>query len=108
MIKANELRIGNWIKIGGEWKSMPNFHSDAKIFVSIETQVKVHASLIADICCGSIEARPIPLTPEIMENVWAQAQQLKVGALKMDFRFNSRHVYSEIGGIYLGDRISHL
>lgn len=94
MIKANELRIGNWIifPFGGNQKvtgdDIANFDALGGVF-------------------------PIPLTPEILEKAGAKTvigewqYSMNVGALKMNFRHNIEW-YSELGGIYLGGHIQSL
>lgn len=60
------------------------------------------------------ECSPVLITPELLTEFGATLEflsnwthSLQVGGLKINFRFN-HFLYSEVEGIYLGDRIKYL
>lgn len=100
-MKAEELRMGNWVFLYKGNDKVPFQMEGFDIYKVSESN------------CYYIS--PIPLTEKVLEacgavylhaNIWEY--ELKLSAINVYFRFNSNHCFSEVGGIYMGDRISHL
>ena len=101
MISEDQIMLGNWF-IG----------YDNKPF---EWEMQ-HWGILWDAMINSEEIikEPIKLTSEILEKCGATGTnnswqlQLSFGAVDLYFRFHSGIPYSELGGIYLGDKIKYL
>lgn len=93
-MESKELRIGNWV-------------NSQDGYVLIENGSDIDS---ADLYLG------VSLSPEILLKVGAKQNQygdewaytLNVSAIKIKFRFNGIDCYSELGGIYLADKIEYL
>lgn len=121
MIKANELRIGNFfIGIGGVQTvlSLEENTNRGKCNYSSEEHRLMYSHLILCHQNGNqykpFEIEPIPLTEGILLKVGFlkdnnySGLHSKIGALEIKIRFNSKIAYCEIGGIYFGDRFKYL
>lgn len=103
MINNSDLRLGNWIK-----------HKDYHLKVNDINHYMV--------CCEPHwgfdmveDIEGIPLTPEILEKFGSPCDQhsqwqfsVKISAISIYFRANAGIWYSELAGIYLGDKIQYV
>lgn len=117
MIAASELRIKNWVKYPVHEKCdktvcIKSINEDGIDLYVSDNNAPEEGYYYIQPYYRFDEIQPIPLTPEILEKCGGSrgmfGYSLKIGALTMLFRFVDTHVYSELGGIYLGDRIEFL
>lgn len=92
-MKANELRIGNWVN-------------------NNEEDYQITSATIAQLERGDSTAKPILLTEEWLVKFGAEKVNqidwvLKIGSVVFCFRFY-KEWYSSIGSIYLSDRIQYV
>jgi len=101
MIQANELRIGNWVKVKG---------TNNAITVSFP----LHNELAEDWYSFLNAIEPIPLTPEILEKcncIKDTNTPYTTSVFGIDFQFNSDFIHFYWDGEYLfynGFKIQHL
>lgn len=99
MLDSKELMRGNWIE-------MINGKPDQVVDVMCDSVNTVNGGGILD------DIDPIPLTPSLLDKCGAKLEGIhsiiNVGGVKLRFRFNAGKCYSEMGDIYLVDRITYL
>ncbi len=109
MIKATELRIGNYTH-----KKDATIDAAGKVNYSYRLHVIDHNDIYHIVEDGDPTNHPIPLTPEWLErcgekcinnNGWEY--QIRIGALKWYFRWN-KEWYSELGGIYIDSKVKYI
>lgn len=106
-MESRDLRIGNWVSVlhpaTGEWN-----------YEEVKGKTIANMSNNPDHPLIQNNFKPIPLSPSILEKAGAIKGNrdwdytISVGALKMHFRRFADTWYSELGEIYLGDRIQYV
>lgn len=93
-MKAEELRIGNYVKcVDGNT-------------ICIDKDDMIY------ILSNTFDVEPIPLSEEVLLKSGATVDGIeyiiKASALPIKIRFHSGIAYCEVGNVYLGDRIKYL
>lgn len=85
MIKASELRIGNWVQVNGAYTG-DGFEIEGKQITGIMNNY-VYLLGMLEITTSFEELQPIPLTPEILEKCGKTDKRFQLEFSIMEGRF---------------------